>query len=81
VLETPPPELVGDIAANGITLTGGGSLIYGMDRLIENATGIKTFLAENPTTCVVIGTGRSLDNMQVLPEGIINISRMRQQRL
>ena len=81
VLERTPPELVGDIAANGITLTGGGSLIYGMDRLIENATGIKTFIAENPTTCVVIGTGRSLDNMQVLPEGIINISRQRQERL
>ena len=81
VLERTPPELVGDIAANGIVLTGGGSLIYGMDRLIENATGIKTFIADNPTTCVVIGTGRSLDNMQVLPEGIINISRQRQERL
>ena len=81
VLERTPPELVGDISANGIILTGGGSLIYGMDRLIEDACGIKTFIAENPTTCVVIGTGRSLDNMQVLPEGIINISRQRQERL
>ena len=81
VLERTPPELVGDIAANGIVLTGGGSLIYGMDRLIENTTGIKTFIAENPTTCVVIGTGRSLDNIPVLPEGIINISRQRQERL
>lgn len=81
VLERTPPELVGDIAANGIVMTGGGGLIYGMDRLIENACGIKTYLAENPTTCVVIGTGRSLDNMQVLPEGIINISRQRQERL
>lgn len=81
VLERTPPELVGDIAANGITLTGGGSLIYGMDRLIEHATGIKALIAENPTTCVVIGTGRSLDNIQVLPEGIINISRQRQERL
>lgn len=52
-----------------------------MDRLIERACGIKTYIAENPTTCVVIGTGRSLDNMQVLPEGIINISRQRQERL
>ena len=55
--------------------------LYGMDRLIENTTGIKTFIAENPTTCVVIGTGRSLDNIPVLPEGIINISRQRQERL
>lgn len=81
VLERTPPELVGDIAANGIILTGGGSLLYGMDRLIEKATGIKTFISENPVTSVVIGTGRSLDNMNVLPEGIINISRQRQERL
>ena len=81
VLERTPPELVGDIAVTGIVMTGGGSLIYGMDRLIEHACGIKTYIAENPTACVVIGTGRSLDNMQVLPEGIINISRQRQERL
>ncbi len=80
VLERTPPELVGDVAANGIVMTGGGSLIYGMDRLIERACGIKTYIAENPTTCVVIGTGRSLDNIPVLPEGIINISRQRQER-
>ena len=72
---------MGDIAVTGIVMTGGGSLIYGMDRLIEHACGIKAYIAENPTTCVVIGTGRSLDNMQVLPEGIINISRQRQERL
>ncbi len=81
VLERTPPELVGDIAVGGITMTGGGSLIYGMDRLIERASGIKTYIAENPTTCVVIGTGRSLDNIPVLPEGVINISRQRQSRL
>ncbi len=81
VLERTPPELVADISVGGIVMTGGGSLIYGMDRLIERACGIKTYIAENPTTCVVIGTGRSLDNMQVLPEGIINISRQRQERL
>ncbi|MBO4343088.1 MAG: rod shape-determining protein [Clostridia bacterium] len=81
VIERTPPELVGDIAANGIVMTGGGSLLYGMDKLIEKACGIKTYIADNPTTCVVIGTGRSLDNLQVLPEGIINISRQRQERL
>ena len=81
VIERTPPELVGDIAANGIIMTGGGSLLYGLDRLIEHATGIRTYVAENPSTCVAVGTGRSLDNMQVLPEGTINISRQRQQRL
>lgn len=81
VLERTPPELVGDIAANGILMTGGGSLLYGLDQLIEKATGIKVFIAENPSSCVVIGTGRSLDNIRVLPEGVINISRKRAERL
>ncbi len=81
VIERTPPELVGDIAANGIILTGAGSLLYGIDRIIEHASGIRTYIAENPSTCVAVGTGRYLDNLQVLPEGIINISRQRQQRL
>ncbi len=81
VIERTPPELVGDVAANGIVLTGAGSLLYGIDRLIEHATGIRTYIAENPSACVVLGTGRYLDNLQVLPEGTINISRRRQQRL
>ena len=81
VIERTPPELVADISASGIVLTGACSLLYGMDKAIESATGIHTYVADNPSTCVAIGTGRSLDNIQVLPEGIINISRMRQQRL
>ncbi len=81
VIERTPPELVGDVSANGIVMTGAGSLLYGLDSAIEHATGIRTFVADNPSSCVAIGTGRSLDNIQVLPEGIINISRMRQQRL
>lgn len=81
VIERTPPELVGDISANGIVMTGGGALLYGLDKIIERATGIHTFVAENPSSCVAVGTGRSLDNLQVLPEGTINISRQRQQRL
>lgn len=81
VIERTPPELVGDISSNGIVMTGAGSLLYGLDRAIEHATGIRTYVADNPSTCVAIGTGRSLDNLQVLPDGIINISRARQQRL
>lgn len=81
VIERTPPELVGDIAANGIVLTGAGSLLYGIDRIIEHTSGIRTYIADNPSTCVVVGTGRYLDNIQVLPEGAINISRRRKQRL
>lgn len=81
VIERTPPELVGDISASGIIMTGGGSLLYGLDKLIEHYTGIRTYIAENPASCVAIGTGRSLENINVLPSGTINVSRQRQERL
>ena len=57
VLEKTPPELAADIAERGIVLTGGGSLLYGLEELIESKTGITTMTAEDPLTCVAIGTG------------------------
>jgi len=81
VIERTPPELIGDILNNGIVMTGGGSLLFGLDRLIANVTGIRTRVADRPVSCVAIGTGKSLDHISVIPEGAINISRQRQQRL
>lgn len=66
VIEETPPELIGDISARGIILTGGGSLIYGMDKLIKNETGIKTQLADDAESCVAMGTGRAIHNTAVL---------------
>ena len=66
VLERTPPELVGDIANNGIVLTGGGALMQGFDRLIESKTGIKAIIADDPTSCVAIGTGVSLESMDII---------------
>lgn len=80
VVERTPPELVGDILNNGIVMTGGGSLIYGLDKLIANVTGIKTRVAEKAVSCVAIGTGKYLEKISVIPEGVINLSRMRQRR-
>ena len=57
VLEKTPPELAADIADRGIVLTGGGSLLYGLEELIESKTGITTMTAEDPMTAVAIGTG------------------------
>lgn len=58
VLEKTPPELAADIAERGIILTGGGSLLNGLENLISSETGITTITAENPTTAVAIGTGK-----------------------
>ena len=78
VLERTPPELVADIANNGIMLTGGGSLIAGLDKLVEARTGIHTMVAENAISCVALGTGKSLDSLSSMTEGTVNLSRRRQ---
>ena len=61
VLEKTPPELAADIAARGIVLTGGGSLLRGLEDLIAYKTGINTMTAEDPMTAVAIGTGRYVE--------------------
>ena len=61
VLEKTPPELAADIADRGIVLTGGGSLLYGLEELIESKTGITTMTAEDPMTAVAIGTGKFVE--------------------
>ena len=61
VLEKTPPELAADIADRGIVLTGGGCLLYGLEQLIEEKTGITTMTAEDPTTCVAVGTGKFVE--------------------
>lgn len=76
VIERTPPELIGDILREGIVMTGGGSLLFGLDRLIEYATGVKTRVANKAISCVAIGTGKSLDHLASIPEGAVNISRM-----
>ena len=55
------PELVADISTNGIVMTGGGSLLNGLDQLIEEKTGITTMVAEDPLTAVAIGTGKFIE--------------------
>ena len=77
VIERTPPELVGDILKNGIIMTGGGSLLYGLDRLIEDVTGIKTRIAKDPIMCVAQGTGQVLRLLDNVPEGNIDLSRIR----
>ena len=77
VLEDASAELVSDIAENGITLTGGGSQIWGMAQLLAERTGISCSLADDPASCVAYGCGKSLAWINHMTEGPINIARKR----
>ncbi|MFV0504384.1 MAG: rod shape-determining protein MreB [Lachnospirales bacterium] len=61
VLENTPPELAADISDRGIVMTGGGSLLYGLDKLIEERTGIKAIIADDAQSCVAMGTGKYIE--------------------
>lgn len=78
VLERTPPELVADISTNGIVMTGGGSLVWGFDKLIEQKTGITTLVADEAVSCVAYGTGKSLEMLSDMQDGTINLSRRKQ---
>ncbi len=78
VLERTPPELVADVSTNGIIMTGGGSMVWGFDKLIESHTGIETRVAEDAISCVAYGTGKSLEWVSALQDGTLNISRRKQ---
>ncbi|HHY65216.1 MAG TPA: rod shape-determining protein [Clostridiaceae bacterium] len=66
VLERTPPELAADISERGIVMTGGGCLVYGMDKLLEYKTGIRVIIADDAISCVALGTGKTLDNLDIL---------------
>jgi rod shape-determining protein MreB and related proteins len=65
-LENTAPELSADIVDRGIVMTGGGSLLKNLEQVLSNATGVPVFVADNPLTCVVMGTGRTLEEMKTL---------------
>ncbi len=65
-LEKTPPELAADISDRGIYMTGGGSLVDGLDKLLQEKTGINVMIAEDAISCVALGTGKALDNLDAL---------------
>ena len=69
VLEKTPPELAADISDRGIIMTGGGSLLYGLDKRIEEKTGIEVIVADDPLSCVAKGTGNALGSIDLLKSG------------
>jgi rod shape-determining protein MreB len=80
VLEETSPELVSDISENGIILTGGGSQIWGMDKLLTERTGVMCTVADDADSCVAYGCGKSLAWINHMQEGPINIARRRMMR-
>lgn len=75
VLEKTPPELAADISTNGIVITGGGACLRGIDERIKQRTGINVKIADNAMDCVVIGTGRALENIDDIQKSAINRRR------
>ena len=75
LLEKTEPELVADISRNGIVLTGGGALVYGLDQLIARSTGITCHLADDAILCVALGCGKSLKWIDEMQEGTVNFAR------
>ena len=61
VLEHTPPELAADIIDRGIVMTGGGSLLYGLDKLIQERTGTNVMIADEAISCVAVGTGKYIE--------------------
>ena len=71
LFEKTPPELASDIAENGICLTGGGALLYGIDKFIAEHTKVPCYIAEDPISCVAIGTGKVLESIDDFTRGAV----------
>lgn len=80
VIERTAPQLVGDIGDNGIIMSGGGSLIYGIDRLIERKTNIRTVVVDDAVSCAAYGAGKMLMHLEDMQDGMMNFYRKRQLR-
>ncbi len=78
VLERTPPQLIGDLDKNGIIMSGGGSLIYGIDRLIERSTEIRTVVVDDAISCAAYGAGKMLKYLDDMQDGMMNFYRRRQ---
>ncbi len=78
VLERTPPELVADISENGVVLSGGGSLLYGLDKLVTERTGIAAHVVDDALSCTAYGAGRMLSRLDSMTDGMMNFARRRQ---
>lgn len=75
-LERTPPELTADIIDRGIIMTGGGAMLHGLDKLISAETGIPVNLADDPISCVALGTGKALENWDIMEDHLIVLKKV-----
>ncbi len=80
VLEQTAPELVTDISENGILMAGGGSLLYGLDQLVSEKTGIDAVVVDDPLNCNIYGAGLVLRDLDDMSDGMINLARRKQMK-
>ena len=73
-------ELVGDISVNGIVMSGGGSLIWGLDKLVTSRTGIEAVVVDDPLACAAYGAGKMLRELAHMQDGMINLARRKQMK-
>jgi rod shape-determining protein MreB len=78
VLERTPPELVADISENGIVMSGGGSLLRGLDKLVTDRTGVAAHVVDDAVSCAAYGAGKMLPRLGEMRDGMINLARRRQ---
>lgn len=76
VLEATPPELTADIIQKGICMTGGGSLLHGLDTVITQRTGVPCYVAEDPVSCVAKGTGMALEHFEMGEDHLVILKRV-----
>lgn len=76
VLETTPPELAADIIDQGIVMTGGGAMLHGLDQVITQETGVPAFLANDPVSCVALGTGKAIEGYTLRDDHLVVLNRI-----
>ena len=76
-LEKTPPELAADVMDHGIMMTGGGALLQNLDKLLSNETGMPVLVSEDALSCVGEGTGRSLENIELLKRVVMTSKKLR----
>lgn len=76
VLEATPPELSADIVEKGMVMTGGGAMLHGLDKVITSKTGVPAYLADDPVSCVALGTGIALENYEMQDDYLVVLKKI-----